>query len=716
LLNELESIRRGLTGAGITLEPEHPDVQPVSRNKRPLLLRLDANGSLAGVELLSDSLAGHLWTFREGNHNSFPLVSPPPLLDLSSADRKTFHERWKGATLAGRRTILYEAAARCRTGGQHWDRWPGNGLLDCLQRKREALASIESEAAAVSAVIDCFRMIFGDENEARHVFVDALVAAIRNEVKSGVDDWLELGRPALIGEEKKVGQKTKLFGGEFYFDVASGQFDRDVHDPRNRGAAARALSASGNTDVGRCAITGKDLELHRGNFPKTNLPALGLSYVFSKNDDLPAAGAYDRFGPDAFPVGRRAIGDLASAITELVREPRKNVTWCKVPSERRKAVDLLIAFVEGAPGVPTIGLFAGEGDGESDDGDGELDPIAVYERRTERLLQAIKGKAEEDFRKTKARVQVCLLRKVDEGNRKALLHRRLTVEELYDCAEQWTQAQRNLPPWLFLWHNKARRRPQSLTPLSIPSLTRRQFVRTGTEATDAIGVPATEAFGLFLQDGDTRRLAQRLLHVVLRRHHQLLEATAHAKHGARISKLDTGTALHVLTLLAILLNALGRRGGSWMNDAAFRLGQLLSVADVVHAGYCADARQGQVPPALLGNSVLTMAQANPAKALAALGRRWKPYASWAKRASAAEAAKLRDSAKPDQKDRGWKISQAIWQYRRAAEISAALHGQLPQTADDVFRAELLLGYVAGLPPRTKAESDEIGQTGEAINA
>lgn len=181
MLNELESIRRGLTGAGITLEPEHPDVQPVSKNKRPLLLRLHADGSLAGVELLSDSLAGHLWTFREGKHNSFPLVSPPPLLDLSSADRKTFHERWKVGTLADRRTILYEAAAKCRTGGQHWDRWPGKGLLDSLQRKRGALASIESEAAAVSAVIDSFARIFDNENKARrHAFVDALVAAIRN--------------------------------------------------------------------------------------------------------------------------------------------------------------------------------------------------------------------------------------------------------------------------------------------------------------------------------------------------------------------------------------------------------------------------------------------------------------------------------------------------------------------------------------------------------
>jgi len=708
LLNELESVRRGLMGAGITLETRHPDVQPVSKNKRPLLLRLNADGSLAGVELLSTRLAGHLWTFREGKKNSFPLVSLFPLLDLPSSEREVFGKNWTTATAAERRKALCEAA-QYHSSGPWQNNWPFKDLtLDSLRKKKVALVSIEAEAASVPAIIDRFLCVFGvDGNDARRNFVNSLITVLLHEVKTGLDDWLDPVRAALIGEEKKVGQKTKLFGGEFYFDVASGQFDRDVHDPLNGGAAARALSAASSNDVGRCAIIGKDVELHRGNFPQTNLPALGLSYVFSKNDDLPAAGSYDRFGPDAFPVGRFVIGDLASAVTELVREHRKGVTWCTVPGERRKTVDLLIAFVEGAPDAPTIGLLAEDGDGDSDDESSELDPVAIYERRAKRLIDAIKGAASEDFRKTP--VQVCLLRKVDEGNRKALLHRNLTVGQLYDCAQQWMQGQRNLPDWLFLPHKRKRERPQDLAPFSIPSLTRRQFVRGGTEVTDAIGVPATEVFSLFLQEGDTPRLAQRLLRVVLRRHHQLLEATAHAKHGARVSRLDNGTAFRVLTLLAIILNALGRRGGSWMNEAAFRLGQLLSVADVVHAGYCADVRQGKVPPALLGNSVLTMAQANPAKALAALGRRWKPYASWAKRASADEAAKLRDSAEPSQKDRGWKISQAIWQYRRAAEISAALHGQLPQTADDVFRAELLLGYVAGLPPKTKDGSDNDDQ-------
>lgn len=528
-------MRRGLTNAGIKLEGEHPDVQQVSKIKKPLLVRLKPNGALDGIELLSGGFTGPLWTFRDGKHNSFPLVSPPPLLDFTSPDREAFNKCWKEATCTDRRRALCQAAGKYLSGSQRgdgwqrrdgWQRgvgWPGKGLLNSLRSKRVHLSRVGAEAAAVPEVIDRFSAIFGvDGNERRQHddFVNKLVTAIVREVKSGIDDWLEVVLAALVGEEKQVGKRKKLVGGEFYFDVAPGQFTRDVHDPRNRAAAARALSESEETDAGRCAIKGENAQLHGGNFPQTNLPALGLSYVFSKNNDLPAAGSYDRFGHDAFPVGRLIVGDLAGAITELVGESRKNVTWCTVPGERPRTTDLLIAFVEGAPDAPAAGLFAGDADN---------DPDAVYERRTQRLIEAVKGNAQEDFRQTP--VQVCLLRKVDEGNRKALLHRHLTIGQLYECAQEWAQAQRNLPPWLLRSRRKGRRRPQSLTPLSIPSLTKRQFVRGGTEATDAIGLPATEAFGFFLQEGDTRRLAQRFLHIVLKRGQQLLEAAGHGSTG-----------------------------------------------------------------------------------------------------------------------------------------------------------------------------------------
>ena len=139
-----------------------------------------------------------------------------------------------------------------------------------------------------------------------------------------------------------------------------------------------------------------------------------------------------------------------------------------------------------------------------------------------------------------------------------------------------------------------------------------------------------------------------------------------------------------------------------MSEAAFMLGQLLAVADVVHVGYCADVRKGDVPPKLLGNSVLTVAQSNPVKALALLGRRWSPYWAWAKRVDM-------DKAK---REKNWAVMRGAAHAARAAELSRDLHGQLPERTDDTFRAELLLGYVAGLPKRADDNHDD--EKGENI--
>jgi hypothetical protein len=137
-----------------------------------------------------------------------------------------------------------------------------------------------------------------------------------------------------------------------------------------------------------------------------------------------------------------------------------------------------------------------------------------------------------------------------------------------------------------------------------------------------------------------------------------------------------------------------------MEATAFQLGQLLAVADAVHVGYCADRRRGDVPPVLLGNSVLTIARSNPIRALAILGQRWKPYGAWAKQSSIREQAEiLRMSTDPKEEARGWAIIRAQSQALRAAELTRELHDHLPTTVDDVFRAELLLGYIAGLPRR-----------------
>ena len=168
---------RGLTNAGIKLERVHPDVQPVGKNKKPVLVRLNPDRAFDKVELLPGEFASPLWTLRNGKHNSFPFVSLPPLLDLPTCEREAFNKRWENAGPDDRRKALHHAAERYPSGGQQWDRWPGNGLLKSLRSKRAVLDRIESDAAAVPKVIDRFLAIL-QGTEPRRAFVDALASAI----------------------------------------------------------------------------------------------------------------------------------------------------------------------------------------------------------------------------------------------------------------------------------------------------------------------------------------------------------------------------------------------------------------------------------------------------------------------------------------------------------------------------------------------------------
>ena len=325
--------------------------------------------------------------------------------------------------------------------------------------------------------------------------------------------------------------------------------------------------------------------------------------------------------------------------------------------------------------------------------------------RTERIIDAVKSKVGADFRKTP--VTLCVLRKLDVGNAKMILHRKFTVGELYDAARGWTEAQSNVPSWLTMPIKARRRSPPRVAPLQLPSATRAFFVRGGREPArnEPVGVTPQNALTLFLNDNGAEHVARTALRLVVDRQGTLLSGAAQAlrkDHGFEKLKpalnFDCPAALRGVTLLGLLLAKLGRRE-NYMDDVPFKLGQLLAVADTVHVGYCMDVRQGDVPPSLLGNSVLTTAQSDPAKALAVLSRRWAPYAAWAKRPRVREQAEsLKNNHNKEKQSRGWAISVAVSRARRADELCRELHGRLSQKVDDKFRAELLLGYVAGLPP------------------
>lgn len=691
MLNEFFMLAQGMSHAGLDFEAPHPDVQH-PRKTETLLIRLGLQGEILNIELLGAEVVAQLWTMRKGNHNSFPFMQiSHPILGIPNSERPDIAKMTQAAT----RNALRDMAARFQP--RAWaDTWPGDGLKNNLRQRRTLLARLEgTESAAVPAVIDRFLAAC----ESPRKWVSSFVEALLLELDEGEDRLLAASWRLLVDA-----------GGAIYFDVAREGFTRGVADTWHSGPVSRALDDDGTTGVttGLCAITGEQSRLLIDNYPQPSLGSLGPTYLFAKNPDIPAAHRYGRSAADAFPISVSLTQRLGGAVAELTARSREGKTWRMVPGERAKQSDLMLAFVEAVPEAEIAAMLAGDREQTDDADDEAVEPGAAFEKRAGQVIEAVRAKIARDFRN--APVQLCVLRKLDPANKKTIYHREITVGRLLDVACHWIDGERNLPSWLRLplpgkrgsktrWH-----KPSHVAPLQMPALTRSRYIRGGTERTDAVGLSPREVFSLFLEDRDYQHQALTVLRAILPGYSPLLSGCAQAlrKGGDKAQSFKRDSALLGLTLIGVLLHKTGRQGG-YMEDNAFRLGQLLAVADTVHVGYCMDRRNGGIPPTLLGNAVFTMAQKDPIRALALLGRRWKPYGAWAKQPNNTSAEK--PPAAPEKADKYWAIRRALSQAHRAEELTRKLHGHLPSETTDLFRAELLLGYVAGLPSRRESSDD-----------
>lgn len=711
MLNELLSLERGLADAGFDVAPRHADVAAPGRTAA-LQVRLDSAGHPVELAALDADSVARLWTLRNGKHNSFPYVQLKQPLLSGVADE----DGWKEMAAAEKRQLLRTWIGNhpAETGQPPF----GPGLRDSLSRRRAALSTLRGREAAVPALIDRVLALDGSGEQ----FLTAFVARIAAELDSADSALLDLARTALAG---RVVQ-GKRSGVPLYLDVARGVFPRDVAHPGHASAISKALSAGQPSEAqlrGECFLTGEAVVLHTGNFPQPSVPRLGQIYLFSKNADIPAAFRYGRADTEALPVGADLAQRFAGALDALTAPDLESKSWRGVPGERPKSGDLLIAFVRGVPEAPVAALLTDGEDEAQDEGDDLEDEAERADRaaaqargafllRAERLVSAVEGRAGDDFRA--APVDLLVLRKVDTGNAKAIVHRALTVDRLYEAAVSWSEARRSLPDWLTLpvsakGRGILQKRPPDIPPLELPRVTRSLFTRdsAGWVRRERVGMTANDALTLFLGDQGHMDIARSALAMTLARQGMFLAQTAHGLRyeGGYDKKLNTRAALRTVSLLGLLLARLGRRGEQIMTDAAFRLGQLLAVADAVHRGYCMDERKGQMPAALLGNSVFAIAQTDPVRALGMLSRRWKVYGGWVTQAGWEGAKTLRKDARPEESDKGWAIGRALSQARRFQPLAQALAAGLPDRADvdDRFRAELLLGYVAGVPAAKKTQ-------------
>lgn len=694
MLNELRQIGLAVAGAGIPVSVRHPDVRDVSK-RATLRVRLASDGSIWKVVPLGAEEAGHLWTLRDGQHNSFPYHQIKyPLLRVSPDDERLEIIRGKRHDEAKRWAALLSLAGDMDLNEEAFAGWPGAGYLKRLAERRAQLAALDDTAAAgVPAAFDRFARAAEQPLDLLRAMAESLVSGVH--------------RGRIATEFPLISALLVDGGGPLYFDVDR-DFERLAGDAHNVAEISRALRT--DPEGGRrgvCALTGEKTALVSDAFPQPTLPVLGQTYLFARNKDAPTNTRYGRVGADAVAIGSAEASALQAAVEAVTRDEWRDRTWRSIPGERPKQLDLFIAFVPGVEEPVQLAELLTE--------DAEFRPGAEeqFASFAERLVKAFKGKVKE---RGETRLSLLVLRKLDPANRKAVYSESLSVDTLLEAARRWSKGCRNTPGAIRLLMPGGRGEParpsppREIAPFSLTPLTRRLFIRGGTQVQEVVGRTADEAMRLFLAPpGAVDALARTLLHYVLQSRGSLLEGVGHAQARGfdDLKAFDRREALDTITLLGLLLYRLGRTKEVYMKEVAFKLGRLLAAADALHAGYNASERGGSaLPPRLIGNAVLPLAQSDPLRALEVLGRRWVVYHGWAQRNSGfrvpePKAGGGEQDAKAQQETaRAWQIRNGITAARRARRLAEDLHGKLPPRGEvpEHFRAELLLGYVAG-PPR-----------------
>lgn len=709
MLNELMQLSETLKAVEVDVAVRHPDIKPLA--KRPILrVFLSPNSRVDSLAVIGSEDAPKYWSIRDGKHNSFPHVSlkkdatkpekdQPLRPGITGHDRKALH----AARLPAARLALLEKL-RDRVPinlGKILSReglWPGVGHRERIKQRAEL---VERSGKAPEYVELSRRFLDADSAELLVDIEHRLYAHLTTEADN---------------EGVEVAIALSFDGGcDFLFDCQTGPSSIPAASPKSIPAVSMALSSSSQLQPmtrtpsreEKCGLSGAGGPLVDDKFPEANLPLLGPTFLHAKNDQTPCTLRYGVTGPRAMPVARDLASVLQASVEELTSPPRKDKTWRSIAAEKPKTWDLLIAFIDKQPDAAVAdGLIANE---------------AEFMRLAERSCLLVDGRPASI--PPDARLEIVILRKLDPANKKVIYRASRSVDAFAGFAMEWRDGLNNAPPIRLYAPSRKRgekphmQSPPFIAPGSVVAILRRVFTHRGMESTEVTGPSFADAFRLFTTEkAPNQRNTLRMLSSLLTRSGALLAGVAHAQSRplAEFQIFDRLAALEVVSFLGILLFKLDQAKGEYMTEFPYHLGQLLAGADVLHRGYCLDQRGGSIPPSLLGNSLLPLAQKDPASALAQLSTRLKVYYGWADRARSMRNFKSEIAAAGTETPKGkllQQVSLGAWMPVRMREIAPELSDELSSSSrpDDIFRAKLLLGYLAGLQ---KSSAKEAPQTGD----
>lgn len=622
---------------------------------------------------------------------SFPSFNVPPLLRFASDEEKRRAAQFRKALGSkkppGTPERDKELAHLLSVSASGWIRPDKSG------RGKDEMDQVNG---CLSSVVQDLRGMLGESTDRSRSFVELLGRAQRTngnalyeQLKRTViramklepyqaAEWMDVLFSCSGKEAKKIALLLELND--------QSQFAYPANHPEVQDWVNGRLLEKMETDstgMQRNAVARDAFGVHGGgmndSFPEIKMSVLGKVKLRAMSGESPCQRRYRSSDAKSFRVSQPTRYDMKNALEWITRDERRGRTWSDVSSVGGGSA-ILIAYPSELPSqTPELaGLFCGVEE-ELSDPDGSL-----FETCARRVIRTLEGREHLDIKD----LHVIVLTKPDGFRTKVLHSSRYTLQHLLESAEEWQAFCRDSPPTeipqfdLKKGDKPIRKTPLTPFPAQVVWCLNTAWQQMGMRAETTFGLQVSDALSLLLADGPVlRTVATRAVRLVTRNSLSLLLAIGQATHQGKVHRMTKGyrkQALLLPRILALLLRKLGSEKGTYMKSPPYLIGRLLSLADQLHVQYCREVRKGQIPPQLVGNSLMTSAMETPEQALALLWQRIKPYHAWAQTVQG-----------------GDEVGLTKYFLSEIGRVCATLSEMaLPSRSSEADKVAMLLGYLA----------------------
>lgn len=684
MINELYTVTQILKEKSLLQDNNiYNDIKEPAKNAG-IYVEIGQNRMPKSIEYIPKENFSKLWKHSKGMHNSFPIIRiQKPILS---------HDLLKDSDIKWKKTKgkldKYEVLSQF-----NFDNYNQNSDdIIISQWSREQLLPVCENIPNLQSLYALINRFPKNKTEQRKFYID-LLGLIKTHLTTFEEPMLDLIKDILLGKWEEKNHEFCSYT-QIAFDIYDAYaFKYKVKDVKLKATLISELSKRDNfknssLETDNCQLSGEQQVIEKEKFPNPKLPNLGITYLYSNNDNIPCLTRYNMTSLQAFRVGKRVVNEINNALDFLTQVDREDKTWVKVPGSKDKELNLLIAYVEDEPEIDDdlAKLFGAAPSFEQD--------VIRFENLTEQVCRSLKEKTE---RNPNARIKVIVINKVDDGRKQVVLSETYSINDLISGTTEWQDAFENYPNSEY--HIRVKQEEKVIKPFcpypgQILNFMKKQWkweTKNGNrdlKFEKTPGVSLKDIYDIFIPLANNQELCKRWLSKICQHTQDLIISIGHYNNRKKLSEINKNAIYDnclAISLLSILLYKLNFYKEDYMHSVAFNIGRLMMLSDVLHREYCLNVnppkngeKRGKIPPQLIGNSIMSTAAEFPNRALDLLRERIRIYKAWAESVYSNDSTKI-----------------AKWAVNKMGEVTLEMSEQeIPESFNEAERAQVLLGYLA----------------------